>query len=123
MQKFSLCHALLSPNTKREHRLHRFFFWKAITFALILTVCAFVLDRPTVVAIGATPTVTPTISSAQHSERGEPNIVNASQRNGVDAAPGYCPSSGGSTQYANITNAILTPNGDGTMKLQVNVFI
>lgn len=39
------------------------------------------------------------------------------------AAPGYCPSAGGDTNYERITNVILTDNNDGTMKMQVDVFI
>ncbi|MFN8491305.1 MAG: invasin domain 3-containing protein [Caldilineaceae bacterium] len=121
MHKFSLCSALSSASTEQAQRLHRLLLCKAMLAALIVMALAFVLaQRPTAMAADAAPTTTPTLSRVPPSGRGQPNASRASQSN---AAPGYCPSSGGSTQFEHITNAILTPNGDGTMKLQVNVFI
>ena len=122
MQKFSVCLVLLSTTAKQETKLHRLLLCKAIFCALIIMAFVFILDLSTATAVDATPTSTPT-SSDPHRGRGEPNTISASQQNATGAAPGYCSSSGGSTQFENITNAILTPNGDGTMKLQVNVFI
>ena len=123
MQKFSIGNALLFPNPKQVHRLHYLLFCKAMIVAFIVLAFAFVVDRSTATAADAAPTATPTNSSEQLGGRGQPNASRASRPNAAAAAPGYCPASGGSTQYENITNAILTPNGDGTMKLQVNVFI
>ena len=123
MHKFSVCHELLSPNAKQENRLHRLLFCKAMICPLIILAFVLVLDRSTATAVDATPAATPAISNDRHGGRRQPDTISASQQNAAGAAPGYCPSSGGSTQYEHISNAILTPNGDGTMKLQVNVFI
>lgn len=44
-------------------------------------------------------------------------------RAAASSAPGYCPSSGGSTQYEGITGVTLTPQPGGTMRLVVQVYI
>src|SRR4051812_27310734 len=123
MHKVSVSHERLSPNARQEYRRHRYLFCSALICALIILAFVLVLDRSTAMAVDPTPTATPPIGGDLPGGRGQPGAINASQQNAADAAPGYCPSSGGSTQYENITNAILTPNGDGTMKLQLNVFI
>jgi len=95
-----------------------------VFYTLLITLAfACVVGQSKVSAADATPTVTPSISRLHRNGRGQPSKLIASQPNAASAAPGYCPSSGGSTQFERITNAIVTPNGDGTMKLQVNVYI
>ncbi|MCE7983042.1 MAG: hypothetical protein DYG89_17800 [Caldilinea sp. CFX5] len=101
------------------YQLH---FNKAISCLLLIMAFVLAADGSTAMAVDPTPTAIPT-SSDPSNGRGQPNNINASQQHGADAAPGYCPSSGGSSEFERITAAILTPNGDGTMKLQVNVFI
>lgn len=93
-------------------------------YALLITL-AFVCvwGQSKVAAADAAPTATPSINRPLPNGRGQLSTLLASQPNAASAAPGYCPSSGGSTQFERITNAIVTPNGDGTMKLQVNVYI
>lgn len=123
MQRFTVFAARLFANVKQENRLSQPLFNKAILCTLLIMAFVPVAARSTAVAVAPTPTTAPTSSNGGNSGRGQPNPINASQQNEAGAAPGYCPSAGGSTQFEKITHAILTPNGDGTMKLQVNVFI
>ncbi len=123
MQRFTVFPALLFANVKQENRLSQPLFNKAFLCTLLIMAFVLVADRSTATAVDPTPTATATSNNGGSSGRGQPNPINASQQNEAGAAPGYCPSAGGSTQFEKITNAILTPNGDGTMKLQVNVFI
>lgn len=123
MQKFSIGHELLHPIAKQENGLYRLFFCKVIVYALAIVALVLISDRSTAMAVDATPAPTPTISNDPNRGRGQPDASSVRQQDAGAAAPGYCPSTGGSTQFERISNAILTPNGDGTMKLQVNVFI
>lgn len=123
MHKFNVCYGLLSLNAKQENGLRRLLLCRFAVYALIILAFAFGIDRSAATAVDAEPTATATISTDRDSGRTQPDAVNASQQNVAAAAPGYCASSGGSTEFERIANAILTPNGDGTMKLQMNVFI
>ena len=102
-------------------------FCAAICCALALVALSFVFGGTTAKAVDGAPpapaTGTPTAGSGASSARPAPATVSASAVSAASTAPGYCPSAGGSTEYEKITNALLTPNGDGTMKLQLNVFI
>ena len=102
-------------------------FSAAIFCALGILALSFIFGGATAKAVDAAPTATPigtpTAGSSSSSTRHPPATFSPSQASAASAAPGYCSSTGGSPQYENISGAFLTPNGDGTMKLQLNVFI
>ncbi|MCB0128243.1 MAG: hypothetical protein KDE58_38520, partial [Caldilineaceae bacterium] len=123
MQKFSVHHALLRPIARQEDHLRWRFFCQFFLAALILVVMICGVKRSTAIADDTLPTATSTSTPEGPNTRGLTHPVSASQPTVVSAASGYCPSNGGSSEFERITNAILTPNGDGTMRLQVNVFI
>jgi hypothetical protein len=66
------------------------------------------------------PTISPTPGSTDPRGQQPAHIPRALSLSG---APGYCPSTGGSTLYESITSVTLIPNPDGTMKLVVQVYI
>ncbi|MFN8442189.1 MAG: invasin domain 3-containing protein [Caldilineaceae bacterium] len=107
----------------QKYILHRRLSSQVLLPALILVAMAFTVKQPTATAYDPTPTATPTTIQVGVSARGQTQGASANLPNAISLAPGYCSSVGGSTEFERITNAILTPNGDGTMKLQVNVFI
>jgi hypothetical protein len=94
-------------------------------------VFSFAVNQPIATAMNVTPTAAPA-TSAKQPRMPEPlsalraaqlPAARAAQLPAASAAPGYCPSSGGSTQFERIGSAALISNGDGTMRLQVNVII
>lgn len=102
-------------------------FSAAIFCALAILALSSFFGGSTALAVDGAPTATPIgnpiAGSGSNSTRRLPAPFSATQVSAASAAPGYCSSIGGSTEFERITGASLTPNGDGTMKLQVNVFI
>lgn len=65
------------------------------------------------------PTPTPTRVRTESARALAPQSVTGN----ASSAPGYCPSSGGSTEFENISSVILTRTPGGTMKLEVHIYI
>ena len=106
MQKFSVHHALLRPIARQEDHLRWRFFCQFFLAALILVVMICGVKRSTAIADDTLPTATATNTPDGVNARGLTQPVSASQPAVVSAAPGYCPSNDGSSEFLRITHSV-----------------